>query len=330
MRALLRQPARRDSLMGQVVAVNVLLVTLTIFVASVAAGLDLDVEEGRRQFLVLAWAIVLCLLVNILMLRRRFSPLERLIEGVESVDPARAASFDPPPAGGGSAEEVDRLATSFRGLLERIEAERRRSGRLVLRAQEEERRRVARDLHDEVNQALTAILLRLEAISQDAPPALGAELREVKGLAARAMDELLQLARQLRPAALDDHGLCAALRTQVARFEAHSGVSAHLEVSGDPERLGEDGQTVVYRVVQEALSNVAQHAAASQVDVRVAEGPDGCVELEVRDDGGGFPGGRRTGGLGLSGMVERARLVGGDVDVESRPGAGTTIRLRVP
>ena len=100
-------------------------------------------------------------------------------------------------------------------MLERLESERRRSGELVLEAQEEERRRVARDLHDEVNQALTALLLRIEAAAQDAPPELQDELAETKQLANQAMGELLDLARQLRPTALDDHGLVAALRTHV-------------------------------------------------------------------------------------------------------------------
>ena len=126
-----------------------------------------------------------------------------LIREIEAIDPSKPASLKAP---ADPVEEVERLAAAFAKLLERIEAERRRAGRLQLRAQEEERKRVARDLHDEVNQALTAILLRLEALTHVAPPRLRAELAETKGLANQAMGELLQLARQLRPTALDDHG----------------------------------------------------------------------------------------------------------------------------
>jgi HAMP domain-containing protein len=164
-----------DSLLGQVLAANVVLVVLTILAASLAAGLDLEVQGQRWEFLVLAMAMVLTLCVNMIVLKRRFRPLERLIERIERVDPAEPAAFEP---GHEPFKEVDRLAQSFRGLLGRIEDERRRSGRLVLRAQEEERRRVARDLHDEVNQALTAILLRLEALAYDSPPEKAGEVAE--------------------------------------------------------------------------------------------------------------------------------------------------------
>src|SRR3954447_8914048 len=207
------------SLIGQVVAVNVLLVVATLFAASAAANLNLTIKDQRWSFALLALTIVLVLLVNMIMLRRRFMPLERLIATIESIDPAVPGDLTLP-SGGEEAEEVGRLAASFRRMLVRIEDERRRSGRLVLRAQEEERRRLARDLHDEVNQALTAILLRLEAMSHSAPPELEDELGELKRLVNQAMNELLQLARQLRPTALDDHGLLPAMASQVRRFAA--------------------------------------------------------------------------------------------------------------
>src|SRR2546421_12221485 len=139
---------RREStsLIGQILAVNVLLVCATLFAASAAAGLDLTISGQRWKFLLLAMAIILVLLVNLLMLRRRFSPLEQLIARIEAIDPAQPSDFEHPD--GEQAEEIDRLAASFRRMLQRIDAERRRSGRLVLRAQEAERRRLARDLHD--------------------------------------------------------------------------------------------------------------------------------------------------------------------------------------
>jgi two-component system sensor histidine kinase UhpB len=211
-----------------------------------------------------------------------------------------------------------------------VEEERRRSGKLVLRAQEEERRRVARDLHDEVNQALTAILLRLEALGQDVPPARAAEVAELKRLANRAMDELLNLARQLRPTALDDHGLVPAIDAQLKRFSEHSGVEARFETHGDVERLDEDRQTAIYRVAQEALANAGRHAGATCVEVDLTVS-DAGTELRVRDDGGGFdPGAPGERGLGLQGMAERARLVGGELDVRSAPGSGTSLTLRIP
>src|SRR3954469_16137951 len=207
---------RKESLAGQVVAINVLLVVAVLFGASAAAGLDLAVNDQRLRFGAIAVSILLLLIVNMILLRRRFSPLETLIARLEEIDPAQPDEKLVMPRS--SVEEVERLAVTFRRLLRRIEDEGRRSGRLVLRAQEEERRRLARDLHDEVNQALTAILLRLQALSEDAPSELDADIRELKTLVNQAMEELLRLARQLRPASLDDMGLIAALEGQIARF----------------------------------------------------------------------------------------------------------------
>ena len=134
--------SNRGTLIGQTILVNVFLVTAVLFGATSAANLDLRVQSQRVQFGLLALSIMLALLANIMMLRRRFSPLETLINRLEAIDPAQGMSFDAPVVGG--MEEVDRLSTTFRRLLGRIEAERRRSGRLVLRAQEEERKRLAR------------------------------------------------------------------------------------------------------------------------------------------------------------------------------------------
>jgi two-component system sensor histidine kinase UhpB len=318
----------QTSLAGQVVAVNVLLVVATLFAASAAASLDLELDDQRIQFALLALTIILALLVNMMMLQRRFSPLEDLIERIEAVDPANPTELESP-EGGAGADEVDRLARSFQRLLARVEVERRRSGRLVLRAQEEERRRLARDLHDEVNQALTAILLRLEALSHSAPPDLEDELAEVKKLVNQAMSELLQLARQLRPSALDDHGLLPALATHVRRFAAQTGIEADLNTRGEAADLAPDQEIAVYRVAQEALANVARHAEASRVQIEL-DTSGSALELRVRDDGRGFNEHRRRQGLGLDGMAERARLVGGELEIESVPGTGTELVMRVP
>jgi two-component system sensor histidine kinase UhpB len=320
--------SRRGTLIGQTILVNVFLVTAVLFGATSAANLDLRIQDERWQFALLAMAIMLALLANIMMLRRRFSPLEQLIARLERLDPAQGVSFDQPELG--EMEEVDRLSATFKRLLERIESERRRSGRLVLRAQEEERKRVARDLHDEVNQALTAILLRLQALMQDAPsPEIERELSELKRLVNQAMEELLQLARQLRPSALDDHGLLPALEGQVRRFGDQHGIQASLRTIGEPSAVGDDQQLVVYRVAQEALANVARHAEASRVDLDLSASDSG-VDLCIRDNGRGFDATLPPSGLGLNGMAERARLVGGELSVYSSAGRGTTVTLHVP
>lgn len=315
---------RRDTLLQRILAVNLLLFVAVLFAASLIAGLDVQVDGERRQFVVLAMAMILVLLVNFTLLRRRFDPLERLIAEVEAIDPADPTGLN---AHGGP-EEIERLAASFRRLIDRIEAERDRSGRLVLRAQESERKRIARDLHDEANQALAAITLRLEALAQGAPPELAADLVATKRLATQAMQELLGLARQLRPAALDDHGLEAALGTQVRRFHDQTGIRAELRTDGALDRLSDDRQLVIYRIAQEALTNVARHSRAERVEVDLRAGAAG-VELRVADDGRGFVR-NGTHGLGLEGMAERARLVGGELAVQSAPGGGTRVTLKVP
>jgi two-component system, NarL family, sensor histidine kinase UhpB len=282
---------------------------------------------------------VLALGVALVRERRRLRPLEDLVEAMEKVDlssprPLLPASID----GVGETEEVARIELAFLRMMRRLEAERRRAGSAALRAQEQERARVARDLHDEVNQSLTGLLLRLEAAREAAPPELEGELAETKALANQAMGELLSLARQLRPTALDDLGLAAAIEGQVDRLGGE--IETGLEIGGDFSDLGGDAQLVVYRVAQEALSNAARHSGAKRVEVRLrrmaiaelgsSSAGGGGVQLEVSDDGRGFAFDESERGLGIGGMRERALLIGAELTIESRPGRGTTVRLEVP
>jgi two-component system, NarL family, sensor histidine kinase UhpB len=274
--------------------------------------------------------VVVALILALARERRRLRPLEDLVEAMEKVDlssprPLLPASID----GVGETEEVERIELAFLRMMRRLEAERRRAGSAALHAQEEERARVARDLHDEVNQSLTGLLLRLEAAREGAPPELEDELAETKALANQAMTELLSLARQLRPTALDDLGLAAAIGGQVEQL-SRGEIDARLEVEGDFSDLGDDAQLVVYRVAQEALSNAARHSEASRVEVRLRRIDDAGVALEVSDDGDGFAFDQSQRGLGIGGMRERALLVGGELTIESRPDHGTTVRLDVP
>ena len=318
---------KRPALLTQVLTVNALLITATVFAVSVATSLHAEPFIERKRFLVLVAALMAMVLFNGFLLRRRFAPLDELISAMENVDFGRRGTRERIPTA--NVEEVVRLHQAFDRMLERLEAERARTANAVLQAQEGERARLARDLHDEANQALTGVLLRLEATAQHAPPELREELRETQGVATRAMGELVRLARELRPVALDDLGLGAALRTQIADFGRRAGIDTTLDLPASGlEDLGAEEQLVVYRVVQEGLSNVAQHAAASNVRVDVERRGEGTV-VRVADDGEGFRSDQATAGLGLTGMRERAVLAGGRLDVSSAPGAGTTIELRL-
>jgi two-component system, NarL family, sensor histidine kinase UhpB len=315
---------RRRSLFTQVLVVNTVLLGAVTIVASAVAGL-----MATEVVILVAIAVLVGAVVNMLLLRQRFAPLEDLIQEMEKVDLSRPGSLLPGSIDGvGETEEVERIELAFLRMMRRLEAERRRAGSATLQAQEEERARVARDLHDEVNQSLTGLLLRLEAAREAAPPTLEPELAETKALANQAMRELLSLARQLRPTALDDLGLAAAIAGLVDRL-GEGEMETGIEVSGDFSDLSDDVQLVVYRVAQEALSNAARHSGASHVDVSLRRGPQG-VELDVADDGRGFAFAESERGLGIGGMRERALLVSGDLTIESRPGAGTVVRLRVP
>jgi two-component system sensor histidine kinase UhpB len=278
---------------------------------------------------VLAIAVA-ALATSLLRIKRRFGPLEHLIEEMEKVDLGRPGPLLPASIDGiGETEEVERIELAFLRMMRRLEAERRRAGSAALQAQEQERTRVARDLHDEVNQSLTGLLLRLEAAREQAPPELEAELAGTKALANQAMRELLSLARQLRPTALDDLGLTAAIAGQVEQL-AQGEIDAAITTEGDFSELGDDAQLVVYRVAQEALSNAARHSGAGRVEVRLRRLDSGGVELTVADDGRGFAFDESEGGLGIAGMRERALLIGGELTIESRPERGTTVRLTVP
>jgi len=208
----------------------------------------------------------------------------------------------------------------------------------VMTAQDEERRRIARELHDETGQSLTALLVGLRTIEESRTMARAAELAQLlRGTVAQTLDEVGRLSRGLHPSMLDDVGLAAAVTRHVQEFADLHGVATDVRIEGlDGEPLPPLLQNTVYRVLQEALTNVAKHARARSVEVRLVR-DEATVELRVQDDGIGLAptepaeaaaGDRRR--LGLQGIRERAALLGGSVEVESRPRAGTTISVHLP
>lgn len=324
-----RRSARlsRPSLLAQVLGVNAALITGTVLAATILVRRQITLGADERGLMLLTAALLASVLVNGIVLRRRFEPLERLVRAMEDVDFNKPGGRPQLPAG--ETDEVARLHSSFDRMLDRLQAERAQAAGAVLRAQETERTRIARDLHDEANQALTGVLLRIQATTQRAPQELRAELRETQQAATQAIEELLRLARELRPAALDDHGLAAALRTKIGDFARQTGVRTDLDIEAcDAAALGPEEQVVVYRVVQESLSNIARHAEAGNVIVALRR-ENGSVVARVQDDGCGFSGHPSGSGIGLTGMRERALLAGGSLDVTSVPGRGTTIELKL-
>lgn len=208
------------------------------------------------------------------------------------------------------------------------EAGRRETLRRVVDAQEHERRRIARELHDETGQALTSVLLGLRLI-EEVSPDVRAAVSELRETITAAIQELRALAVELRPKALDDFGLGAAIERLADTYSRRTGIAIDVHVAGLADRLPEAIETALYRIIQESLTNVAKHAGAATASVTV-HGRPRAVTAVVEDDGAGFDPAAITDGLGLTSMRERAELVSGTVRVESRRGGGTTIAVEVP
>jgi len=200
----------------------------------------------------------------------------------------------------------------------------------VLDAQEVERRRLARELHDETGQALTSILLGIKSLEERADPEARKAIAELRELVVATLQDVRRLAVELRPKALDDFGLEAALERLTAAFSEQTGIDVQFEAQF-PERLPEDVETALYRVIQESLTNVVKHARARRVSILVTR-RGATVRAVIEDDGQGFDPAARDGeGSGLNGMQERLTLLGGRLQVESTAGGvGTTVAAEVP
>jgi PAS domain S-box-containing protein len=207
----------------------------------------------------------------------------------------------------------------------------------MLEAQEEERKRISRELHDEITQTLVGISVHLENLSREAtvnPARLKRRIVQTQRLVERSVRSVRQFARELRPTALDDLGLIATLHSCLKDFMKRTGIRVQFETFAAVEELGSTQRTMLYRVVQSALANVAQHARASRVKVSIEKTAD-AVHLEVADNGRSFAVDRvthtrRNRRLGLLGMRERVEMVGGRFAVESAPGRGTTVHAAIP
>lgn len=219
------------------------------------------------------------------------------------------------------------------GDLQRREAYRQKLLAKVFSAQEDERQRLARELHDETGQALTALMMGLDAIARSSPERWQRTIEQISNLRAlseESLDNLRQMVLALRPSQLDDLGLLAAIERYADRVVRSTGINVEIESSLGDERLPPTSEVAVFRIVQEALNNVGRHSGATDARVRISR-HHGQLCVEVSDDGHGFVPHESTGlnGVGIEGMTERADLLGGHLTVESTPGEGTTVRLKV-
>jgi two-component system sensor histidine kinase UhpB len=278
------------------------------------------------EIAVLVAGLAAILLLDFLLLRAAFRPLERLAQRMETVDLLHPGQRLPNQRGG----TIGRLVRAFNDMLDRLETERRESGGRALAAQEAERARIARGLHDEVGQVLTGVLLELDALGPSLPTERQPDLVATKGSVRQALEEVRRISRELRPEMLEHLGLVSALTELSSVLGRKAGIRIDHDFPQTLPPLTEDVELAVYRVAQESLTNVIRHANASQVSLRLEQG-SGSVVLTVSDDGRGFPNGRAPGGHGgIRGMRERSLLVGGALAVKPGPHGGVEVRLEVP
>ncbi|HEX8511043.1 MAG TPA: HAMP domain-containing sensor histidine kinase [Propionibacteriaceae bacterium] len=277
----------------------------------------------RSEAIVLGVGLTAILVTNALLLRAVLTPLDRLRQQMGSTDILQPAPRLPAAGSGVVAE----LIHSFNTMLSRLEAERSASTSRALAAQEAERQRIGRELHDEVGQMLTVVLLGLKRASDRAPTDLAADLRSLRNSTRTSLDEVRRIAGRLRPGLLEDLGLLSALNALATEFTVHSGGQVRRGFAPGLPQLPREAELVIYRITQEALTNVARHASADTVELSLSRQGAGVV-LRISDNGGGIQGAKPA--SGIQGMQERALLVGGRLTITPRVGGGTEVKLMVP
>ncbi|MEU5348326.1 sensor histidine kinase [Streptomyces sp. NPDC020766] len=308
------------SLYWRIFALNAAVLVVAVLLLLGPVTVSTPVLFGEA--LVLLVGLIVMVIANAVLLRIALAPLARLNRAMATVDLLKPGSRTTVTGPG----EIAELTTSFNAMLARLEAERATSSGRALSAQEAERQRLARELHDEVGQTLTAVLLQLKHTADHAPKPVREDLRQAQETTRAGLDEIRRIARRLRPGVLEELGLHSALRALTAEFTTSS-LSATAHITPGLARLGPATELVLYRVAQEGLTNTARHTHATRVEVSLRALPDARVGLLVRDNGQGI--GAAPEGAGISGMRERALLIGAEFRIGRGPDGGTEIRLNV-
>jgi two-component system sensor histidine kinase UhpB len=299
-------------------------VLVLAFFALVFAPVTVSVPPAAFELVVLAAGLLALLALSLALLRPALRPLDDLVEtmrGHDPLSPGRRVRVDGGPA-------IVALAQTFNEMLDRLEAERRDSARRALLVQEGERQRIARELHDEVGQTLTGVMLQVEGLAGVIPEEHQDQLDELRETARHGTEEVRRIARRLRPEALEDLGLQSALAALATAFGEQAGL--RIERRLEPGlSLSTEQELVVYRIAQEALTNVARHAGATEGRLHLGRTGDQVI-LTVRDNGSGLPPGASRSSHGIRGMRERAMLIGAQLTIAALPAGGTEVKLSVP
>ena len=326
-RSTVARGRRYVPLLHRIAGINVLLVIAVVAVTIVVlAPGSISAPERSEEAAVVLAAVALVIVANVLLLRRVVGPIQALTSFARRVDYANLGQRMP---GAEPTSEAGELALTFNEMLTRLETERRESTGRVLRAQEAERLRIAQELHDQVGQELTAVLLGLSRVTTRVPANVQEDALSVQDAVRHSLEDVRRIAVELRPEALDDLGLASALAVLCERFSAQLDLDVTGYVAPDLPPLPAEVELVVYRVAQEALTNVARHSASSRAELTVTH-TGACLLLRIRDYGLGLPV-DGVPGTGMRGMRERAALIGASLAIGNRRrNSGCEVRLEVP
>jgi two-component system sensor histidine kinase UhpB len=314
-------------LLYRVAGVNALLLFIAVVVTiAVLAPKRVSSLHTDEEAIVLGVALVLVVALNVYLVRRVVRPLEALTSLARRVDLTAPGQRMPEAS---PTSEAGELTITFNEMLSRLEAERREATGRVLDGQEAERLRIAQELHDQIGQELTAVLLALARVERRVPDELRQSVLEVQDAVRGSLEDLRRIAVELRPEALDDLGLESALAVLCERFAERSGLEVTQRIAPGLPILTPEAELVVYRVAQEALTNVARHSGVATAKLELAH-RDELLTLTVTDSGRGLPQGHRP-GTGIRGMGERAALIGAALTIEDAGArGGVRVRLEVP
>ena len=316
-----RRATPAGALFRRVFLINGLIFVLgTLILALSPATVSARIKLTEIPVLVIGLAVMLT--ANALLLRSSLAPLDRLAASMRRVDPPkRSDRVDDRDTG-----DLHHLIASFNSMLDRLETERTTASASALTAQENERQRLAQELHDEIGQTLTVALLILKRAVDRAPAEIRGELADTQEAVRASLDEVRGIARRLRPDALEDLGLHSALNALCSEFAQATDITVVKHIASQENRLKPDVELVCYRIAQESLTNVARHAGASKVWLDLHTTADELA-LRIADDGRG---GVVTEGAGINGMRERALLVNATLVITSPADEGTEVRLAIP
>ena len=311
-------------LLYRVAGVNALLLFIAVVVTiAVLAPKRVSSLHTDEEAIVLGVALVLVVALNVYLVRRVVRPLVALTALARRVDLTAPGQRMPAAS---PTSEAGELTITFNEMLSRLEAERREATGRVLDGQEAERLRIAQELHDQIGQELTAVLLALARVERRVPDDLRQSLLEVQDAVRGSLEDLRRIAIELRPEALEDLGLESALAVLCERFAERSGLEVTQRIAPGLPILTPEAELVVYRVAQEALTNVARHSGVATATLDLAH-RDGMLTLTVIDSGRGLPPGHQP-GTGIRGMSERAALIGATLAIENA-GARGGVRVRL-